>query len=94
MKMHIDINEDINKDTNKDTNKDMNKHLVQIIAKDYNDHLKDDELIHILTESNNIIHNCYDEIAYGDVDIAFIDEDGKGLTLLYENVVGVKVRVS
>ena len=64
----------------------MNKHLVQKLVKDYNDYLKEDE-------TNNTIYNCYDKVAYGDIGIAFIDEDDKGLTLLYENIVGVKVRV-
>lgn len=40
-----------------------------------------------------MIYNCYDKVAYGDIGIAFIDEDGKGLTLLYENIVGIKVRI-
>ena len=71
----------------------MNKHLVQKIVKDYNDYLKEDELVHILIETNNMIYNCYDKVAYGDIGIAFIYEDGKGLILLYENIVGVKVRV-
>lgn len=71
----------------------MNKHLVQKLVKDYNDYLKEDELVYILIETNNMIYNCYDKVAYGDIGIAFIDEDGKGLTLLYENIVGVKVRV-
>lgn len=71
----------------------MNKHLVQKLVKDYNDYLKEDELIHILIETNNMIYNCYDKVAYEDIGIAFIDEDDKGLTLLYENIVGVKVRV-
>lgn len=71
----------------------MNKQLVQNLVKDYNDYLKEDELVHILIETNNMIYNCYDKVAYGDIGIAFIDEDGKGLTLLYENIVGVKVRV-
>lgn len=72
----------------------MNKHLVQKLVKDYNDYLKEDELVHILIETNNMIYNCYDKVAYGDIGIAFIDEDGKGLTLLYEDIVGVKVGVS
>ena len=72
----------------------MNKQLVQKLVKDYNDYLKEDELVHILIETNNnTIYNCYDKVAYGDIGIAFIDEDCKGLTLLYENIVGVKVRV-
>lgn len=72
----------------------MNKQLVQKLVKDYNDYLKEDELVHILIETNNnTIYNCYDKVAYEDIGIAFIDEDGKGLTLLYENIVGVKVRV-
>lgn len=71
----------------------MNKQLVQKLVKDYNNYLKEDESVHILIETNNMIYNCYDKVAYGDIGIAFIDEDGKGLTLLYENIVGVKVRV-
>ena len=72
----------------------MNKHLVQKLIKDYNDYLKEDELVHILIETNNMIYNCYDKVTYEDIDITFIDEDGKGLTLLYENVIGDKARVS
>ena len=71
----------------------MNKHLVQKLVKTYNDCLKEDELVHVLIETNNTIYNCYDKVAYGDIGIVFIDEDGKGLTLLYENIVGVKVKV-
>lgn len=71
----------------------MNKHLVQKLVKDYNDYLKDDELVHILIETNNMIYNCYDKVAYGDIGIAFIDEDNKAIMLPYENIVGVKVRV-
>ena len=40
-----------------------------------------------------MIYNCYDKVTYRDIDID-IDEDGKGVTLLYEDVVGVKVRVN
>lgn len=72
----------------------MNKQLVEKLIKDYNDYLKEDELVHILIETNNnMIYNCYDKVAYGDIGIAFIDEDAKALTLLYENIVGVKVKV-
>lgn len=39
----------------------MNKHLVQKLVKDYNDYLKEDELVHILIETNNMIYNCYDK---------------------------------
>lgn len=70
----------------------MNKHLVQQLVKAYNDY-RNDEMIYIIIECDNISYNCYDKVAYGDIGIAFIDEDGKGLTLLYENIVGVKVRV-
>ena len=35
----------------------MNKHLVQKLVKDYNDYLKEDELVHILIETNNMIYN-------------------------------------
>ena len=38
-----------------------------------------------------MIYNCYDKVAYGDIGIACIDEDGKELTLLYEDIVGVEV---
>jgi hypothetical protein len=72
----------------------MNKHLVEKLVKAYNDYLKEDELVHILIETNNnMIYNCYDKVAYGNIGIAFIDEDGKGLTLPYENIVGIKVRL-
>ena len=69
----------------------MNKHLVQKLVKDYNDY-HNDEMIYIIIECDNISYNCYDGVSYGNKEIAFIDEDGKGLTLLYENIVGVKVR--
>ena len=71
----------------------MNKQLVEKLVKDYNDYLKEDELVYILIETNNMIYNCYDKVAYGDIGISFIDEYGKGLTLLYENIVGIKVRL-
>ena len=70
----------------------MNKHLVQKLIKDYNDYLKEDELVHILIETNNMIYNCYDKVAYGDRGLSFIDEDGKAVLLEYKDVVGVKVR--
>ena len=70
----------------------MNKHLIEKLVKAYNDY-HNDEMIYIIIECVNIIYNCYDKVAYGDIGIAFIDEDDKGLTLLYENIVGVKVRV-
>lgn len=72
----------------------MNTHLVQKLVKVYNDYLKEDELVYIVIETNNnMIYNCYDKVSYGYIGVAFIDEDGKGLTLLYENIVGIKVRV-
>lgn len=50
-------------------------------------------MIYIIIETNNMIYNCYDKVAYGNIGIAFIDEDGKAIMLTYENIVGVKVRV-
>lgn len=70
----------------------MNKHLVQQLVKDYNDY-RNDEMIYIIIECVNIIYNCYDGVTYGNKGIAFIDEDNKAITLPYENIVGVKVRV-
>lgn len=69
----------------------MNKHLVQNLVKSYNDY-HNDEMIHILVETNNIIYNCYDKIGYGDRGLSFIDEDGKAVLLEYKDIVGVKVR--
>ena len=70
----------------------MNKHLVQKLVKDYNDY-RNDEMIHILIEVDGMIYNCYDDIKYSDKGISFIDEDNKAIMLLYENIVGVKVRL-
>lgn len=72
-------------------NKDMNKQLVQKIVEVYNDN-RNDNMIHILIEVDNMIYNCYDDIKYGDKGIAFIDEDGKPVLLAYKYVVGIKVR--
>lgn len=69
----------------------MNKQLVQKLVKDYNDY-RNDEMIHILIETDNIIYNCYDRIGYGDKGISFIDEDSKSVLLEYKDIVGVKVR--
>ena len=70
----------------------MNKQLVQKLVKAYNDY-RNDEMIHILVETNSRIYNCYDRIGYGDRGLSFIDEDGKAVLLEYKDVVGVKVRV-
>ena len=70
----------------------MNKHLVQKLVKDYNDY-RNDEMIHIIIECDNISYNCYDRIGYGNKGLSFIDEDGKAVLLEYKDVVGVKVRV-
>lgn len=69
----------------------MNRQLVQKLVKAYNDY-HNDEMIHILVETNNIIYNCYDKIGYGDRGLSFIDEDGKATLLEYKDIVGVKVR--
>lgn len=61
----------------------MNRQLVQKLVKAYNDY-HNDEMIHVLIETNSIIYNCYDKISYG-------DEDGKAVLLEYKDVVGVKV---
>ena len=70
----------------------MNKQLVQKLVKAYNDY-RNDEMIYIIIEYNNISYNCYDEVTYGNKGIAFIDEDNKAIMLQYENIVGVKIRV-
>lgn len=70
----------------------MNKQLIQKLVKDYNDN-RNDNMIHILIEVDNMIYNCYDGVNYGNKGIAFIDEDNKAIMLPYENIVGVKVRV-
>ena len=70
----------------------MNKQLVQDIIKTYNDY-RNDEMIYIIIECDDISYNCYDGVTYGNKGIAFIDEDGKAVLLEYKDVVGVKVRV-
>lgn len=69
----------------------MNKNIIQRIVNAYNDY-RNDEMIHILVETNNRIYNCYDRIGYGDKGLSFIDEDGKAIFLEYKDVIGVKVR--
>ena len=81
-----------NKSVNNKTNKDMNKQLVQKLVKAYNDY-RNDEMIHILVETNSRIYNCYDRLGYGNRGLSFIDEDGKAVLLEYKDVVGVKVRI-
>ena len=68
----------------------MNKHLVQKLVKDYNDY-RNDEMIYIIIECDNISYNCYDRIGYGNKGLSFIDENGKAILLEYKDVVGVKV---
>ena len=68
----------------------MNKQLVQQLVKAYNDY-RNDEMIHILVETNSRIYNCYDRIGYGNRGLSFIDEDGKAILLEYKDIVGVKV---
>ena len=70
----------------------MNKKLIQKLVKDYNDY-RNDEMIYIIIECDNINYNCYDRVTYGNKGIAFIDEDNKAIMLPYENIVGVKVKV-
>lgn len=70
----------------------MNKHLVQQLVKAYNDY-RNDEMIYIIIECDNISYNCYDGVNYGNKGISFVDEDNKAIMLPYENIVGVKVRV-
>lgn len=69
----------------------MNKRLVQKLVKVYNDN-RNDNMIHILIEVDNMIYNCYDRIGYGDRGLSFIDENGRAVLLEYKDVVGVKVR--
>lgn len=68
----------------------MNKQLVQNLVKAYNDY-HNDEMIHILVETNSRIYNCYDRIGYGDRGLSFIDEDCEATLLEYKDIVGVKV---
>ena len=70
----------------------MNKQLVQKLVNAYNDY-HNDEMIYIIIECDNTSYNCYDGVTYGNKGIAFIDEDNKAIMLLYENIVGVKLRV-
>ena len=70
----------------------MNKHLVEKLVKTYNDY-RNDEMIYIIIECDNISYNCYDGVNYDNKVIAFIDEDNKAIMLPYENIVGVKVKV-
>lgn len=69
----------------------MNKQLVQKIVEVYNDN-RNDNMIHILIEVDNMIYNCYDDIKYGNKGISFIDEYGKPVLLAYKYVIGIKVR--
>lgn len=50
----------------------MNKHLVEKLVKAYNDY-RNDEMIYIIIECDNISYNCYDRVNYGNKGIAFID---------------------
>lgn len=68
----------------------MNKNIIQRIVNAYNDY-HNDEMIHILVETNSRIYNCYDRIGYEDRGLSFINEDGKAVLLEYKDVVGVKV---
>ena len=68
----------------------MNKQIVEKLVKAYNDY-HNDEMIHILVETNSRIYNCYDRINYGDRGLSFIDEDDKAAILEYKDVVGIKV---
>lgn len=70
----------------------MNKHLIEKLVKAYNDY-RNDEMIYIIVETNNILYQCYDKVTYGEKGISFIDEDDKHITLDYEIIVGVKVRL-
>lgn len=70
----------------------MNKHLVEKLVKAYNDY-RNDEMIYIIIECDNISYNCYDGVNYGNKGIAFIDEDNKAIVLPYENIVSIKVKV-
>lgn len=70
----------------------MNKHLVENLVKAYNDY-RNDEMIYVIIECDNISYNCYDGVNYSNKGIAFIDEDNKAIVLPYENIVGIKVKV-
>ena len=69
----------------------MNKQLIQKLVKAYNDY-RNDEMIHIIIEVDDMLYNCYDRIGYGNRGLSFIDEDGKAVLLEYKDIVGVKVR--
>ena len=70
----------------------MNKQLVQKLVKDYNDY-RNYEMIYIIIECDNISYNCYYGVNYDNKGITFIDDYDKAITLPYENIVGVKVKV-
>lgn len=68
----------------------MNIQLVQRIVETNNGY-RNDEMIHILVETNSRTYNCYDRIGYGDRGLSFIDEGAKIALLEYKDVVEIKV---
>lgn len=69
----------------------MNRQIIQRIVNAYNNYIND-EMIHILVETNSRIYNCYDVINYVNRGLSFINEDDKAVLLEYKDIVGVKVR--
>lgn len=67
----------------------MNKQLVQKIVEAANNRSK----VYYVVETKDNSYNCYGNIGLGDKSIAFIDDYNTSVVLVYENVIGVKVKV-
>ena len=67
----------------------MNKQLVQKIVETANNRSK----VYYVVETKDNSYNCYGNIGLGDKNIAFIDDYNTSVVLVYENVIGIKVRV-
>lgn len=67
----------------------MNKQLVQKIVETANNRSK----VYYVVETKDNSYNCYGNIGLGDKSIAFIDDYNTSVVLVYENVIGIKVRV-
>ena len=67
----------------------MNKQLVQKIVETANNRSK----VYYVVETKDNSYNCYGNISLGNKSIAFIDDYNTSVVLVYENVIGIKVRV-
>ena len=67
----------------------MNKQTVERLIKvsNWNDKL------YTVIETKDNSYNCYGNIGLGDKSIAFIDDYNTSVVLVYENVIGIKVKV-